>query len=165
MENVYTLLHDSVYVQNSFTDYSGYTHKATHQELPAFYTISNLGNFVYYNGTNQWTGDELTKESELPFWTTSSAYHYMNSKENWCAWVNDNDYGVGVFTPIANILLAGRHMYNGSTSPSDTATNYVAPLITYKMESYSTFSYNYWITAGSVSEIRDTFSNIYKGAK
>ena len=77
--------------------------------------------------------------------------------ETWCAWVDDSDYGVGLFTPGAEILLAGRFEFNGSASAEDNATNYVAPLRTFALEYGEPFSYTYYLTAGSLDEIRQTF--------
>ena len=56
------------------------------------------------------------------------------------------------------MLYAGRFSYNGSKSATDGATNYVAPLVTYKMTSFDPIEYSYLITTGSVSEIRGVFT-------
>ena len=163
MENTYTIEDGCIKVDNRFIDFSGYTHRNAHQELPAFYTISYLSDFVFYNGSNAWKGEELTVKKDLPFWGgNSDAYFNMKSKETWCAWVAPTGYGVGVYTPIAEILLAGRHIYNGSKDAHDNATNYVAPLITYKLNPFEAFEYSYYITTGKVEHIRSTFESIAK---
>ena len=162
MENTYTITEGYIKVDNSFFDFSGYTHNNSHQELPAFYTISYLSDFVFYNGNDPWNG-ELTVKKDLPFWAgNSDAYFNMKSKETWGAWVAPTGYGIGVYTPIAEILLAGRHQYNGSKDAGNNATNYVAPLITYTMKSFDAFEYSYYITTGSVEEIRNTFKSVAK---
>lgn len=166
MENVYKLEKDHIKVDNRFIDFSGYNHgKARHQELPAFYTISYLDTFTFYNGTKPWTDGQLTVKDDLPFWGDQSnkAQCYFNMRkgnsETWCAWTNSKkNYGLGLYTPSISILLAGRHAYNGSKNPSDSATNYVAPLITSLMQSYEPFQYSYYITAGSVDTIRSVFT-------
>ena len=161
MENTYRIADGHIAVENRFIDFSGYTHRNAHQELPAFYTISYLSDFVFYDGTKPWTGDALTVKKDLPFWAgNSDAYFNVRSKENWCAWVAPNGYGVGVYTPIAEILLAGRHEYNGSKDAHNNATNYVAPLITYKLKAFEPFEYTYYITTGSTEEIRAEFSKL-----
>ncbi|MBQ3507648.1 MAG: hypothetical protein IJA91_03775, partial [Clostridia bacterium] len=68
MENTYILESDCVRVDNRFTDYSGWEHPFRGQELPAFYTVSYLDTFVWYNGENSWTGDTLSSKKDLPFW-------------------------------------------------------------------------------------------------
>jgi hypothetical protein len=161
MENTYSIADGYIKVDNRFIDYSGYTHRNAHQELPAFYTISYLSDFVFYDGNKPWQDDTLTVKKDLPFWAgNSNAYFTMKTKETWCAWVAPGGYGVGVYTPIAEILLAGRHQYNGSKDAHNNATNYVAPLITYKLKAFEAFEYSYYITTGSVDEIRDTFKSV-----
>ena len=161
MENTYTIADGIIAVDNRFIDFSGYTHRSAHQELPAFYTISYLSDFVFYNGSNGWKGEELTVKKNLPFWAgNGDAYFTMKSKETWGAWVAPNGYGIGVYTPIAEILLAGRHEYNGSKDAHNNATNYVAPLITYKLNAFEPFEYSYYITTGSVDSIRSTFEKV-----
>ncbi len=161
MENTYTIADGIIKVDNRFVDFSGYTHRNAHQELPAFYTISYLSDFVFYNGSNAWKGEALTVKKDLPFWAgNSDAYFNLKSKETWCAWVAPTGYGIGVYTPMAEILLAGRHMYNGSKDAHNGATNYVAPLITYKLKTLEAFEYSYYITTGSVEEIRAEFETL-----
>ena len=161
MENTYTIADGLIKVDNRFFDFSGYTHRNAHQELPAFYTISYLSDFVFYAGDKAWSGSELTVKKDLPFWAgNSNAYFTLKSKETWGAWVAPNGYGVGVYTPIAEILLAGRHQYNGSKDAHNSATNYVAPLITYKLKAFEEFEYSYYITTGSVEEIRTAFESV-----
>ena len=41
----------------------------------------------------------------------------QGNTETWCAWVDSNDYGIGLFTPNVEILLVGRFGYNGSKDP------------------------------------------------
>ena len=55
------------------------------------------------------------------------------------------------------MFYAGRFSYNGSKSSTNGATNYVAPLNTILMVSYTPIEYSYLITTGSVAEIRSTF--------
>lgn len=52
MENTYTLMDDCLLVDNRFIDFSGYIHTEGWQELPAFYTVSALNIFYYYNGNS-----------------------------------------------------------------------------------------------------------------
>ena len=161
MENTYTLCGGHIKVDNRFTDFSGYVHRSAHQELPAFYTVSYLSEFVCYTGKDAWQDGSLTVKSELPFWAgNADAYFDLGSEETWCAWRATDGYGVGVYTPIAEILLAGRHAYNGSKDAKNNATNYVAPLITTQLKSYEPFEYTYYITTGDTDSIRNTFKGI-----
>lgn len=167
MENIYTLTSDGVQIDNRFFDWSGYTFNTVDQELPAFYTISYLGNFVWYGGTSPWTNDSYTKETSLPFWGEVSGGVEVNAgvcrhypyaaEETWCAWVNSSNWGIGIYTPGVTQLFAGRYAYNGTTSSSSSATNYVAPLVTQALTPYGEFSYSCMITTGHINTIRSTF--------
>ncbi|MBO4548409.1 MAG: hypothetical protein J5758_04255 [Abditibacteriota bacterium] len=164
MENVYTLRDGALVVDNRFTDFSGMKQSAHSQEVPAFYTVSYLGRFVYYGGSRPWTGDAVTERDSLPFWggdyPAECRFSFDPSNtERWSAWMSpDRDYGIGLFTPGAAGMIAGRHAWNGSKDPADGATNYTAPLITAAIESGKPLEYRYVITAGSIGEMRRTFA-------
>ena len=170
MENTYTLDGGVLRVDNRFVDFSGYTHDRRHQEMPAFYTVSALGTFSCYNGGAPWTGAPLKQVSDLPFWGEEghpecSTEFVPGNTETWCAWTagaQPEAFGVGLFTPTAEYLLAGRFGDNVSTSPDDASTNYVAPLRLLLLESFVPLEYSYYITAGTLAEIREIFASKLK---
>ena len=162
MENTYTLYEDRVKVDNRFTDYSGWEHPFSGQELPAFYTVSYLDTFVWYNGEDSWTGDTLSSKGDLPFWGdhAGECTFILREKntETWCAWINStDDYGLGVYAPNIDQLKAGRYNYDGSKSDVADSTGYVAPVNILKMVSFEALEYSYLLTAGSTAQIRETF--------
>lgn len=162
MENRYILENGLIRVDNRFIDFSGYNHPPAHQELPAFYTISHLDKFSFYDGSYPWRNDYLTEKKDLPFWGGNPDC-YFNVKEGntetWCAWTNStSDYGIGLYTPGVEILLAGRFNYNGSKDPANGATNYVAPLKTFKLPNFESFEYSYLIASGTTDVIRAKFT-------
>lgn len=161
MENIYTLREDGIEVYNSVIDFSNYDNPKRNQELPAFYTISYLNNFYYYNGDAPWTGDTLTKRSDLPFWgdhRDGDVTYNPGNTETWTAWVDDNDWGVGLYVPNTTHLTSGRYMYDGSKDPAAQSTNYVAPLRQMMLIFGQKIEYSYYITTGSIDEIRTTFT-------
>ena len=165
MENTYRVEDDHVYVNNRFVDFSGWEHPMTTQELPAFYTISYLGTFVWYDGANPWTGDTLSSRDNLNFWGDSkySAECSFRLKEpnteTWCAWVNETDnYGIGLYVPNVDYFKAGRSAYNGTKDPKAGPTNYVAPINKIQIVSFEALEYSYMMACGSVDEIRETFT-------
>ena len=163
MENTYTLYEDRVQVDNRFTDYSGWEHPFAGQELPAFYTVSYLDTFVWYNGEDSWTGDTLSSKNNLPFWGDHAGQCTFilreKNTETWCAWINgSDDYGLGVYAPNIDQLKAGRYLYDGSKSDMAESTGYVAPVNILKMVSFEPIEYSYLLTAGSTAEIRKTFT-------
>ncbi len=160
MENTYTLRENGIHVSNRFVDFFGVKHGARHAELPAFYTISHLGVFHFYNGNKPWTEDAYTSLPNEPDWAgNSKCYHNVakGNTETWAAWTNTAGYGIGLYVPGTEILLAGRHNHNGSKDPYNAATNYVAPLRTMEFFSFVPFEYEYFISTGTVPEMRKTF--------
>ena len=165
MENTYTLEQDYVRVDNRFVDFSGWEHPFTGQELPALYTVSYLDTFIWYNGTQPWTGDTLSVRDDLQFWGdpryVGDCTYFMrqSNTETWCAWVNtDDDFGIGLYVPNIDRLKAGRYQYNESKDADAVATNYVAPYNTMKLVSYEPLEYSYLLTTGTAEQIRATFT-------
>ncbi|MBQ7715801.1 MAG: dockerin type I repeat-containing protein [Clostridia bacterium] len=160
MENVYTLTDTYLKIYNIFVDFSGYTHVNVRQELPAFYTISALKDFYYYAGSNPWTGGSLTKKSNLPFWghyPEQTTFTLPNNSEFWSAWCDGNGYGIGLYVPNVFTLRAGMHVYDGSTDPGASSTNYVSPQRNMTLICGKPLTYSYLITAGNVNAIRNVF--------
>ena len=164
MENTYTLNSDCIRVDNRFVDFSGWEHRYANQELPAFYTVSYLDRFTWYNGVDSWTDGPLTYRDDLQFWGDSRYAADCrfpikeNNTETWCSWTSKKDgFGVGLYVPNIDMLYAGKYNYNGSKSSNNDATNYVAPLNTLKMISFVPIEYSYLITTGMVDQIRATF--------
>ena len=165
MENTYTLTEEYIRVDNRFVDFSGWEHPYSHQELPAFYTVSYLDKFTWYNGSDGWTGAPLSSRADLNFWGDARYaedcrfFVKEGNEETWCSWTSSqDDFGIGLYVPNIDMLYAGKFSYNGSKSAMDNATNYVAPLMTLKMTSFVPIEYSYLITTGSVAEIRATFT-------
>ena len=164
MENSYTLYSDYIRTDNRFVDFSGWEHHYTDQELPAFYTVSYLDRFTWYDGFSGWTDDTLSYRDDLQFWG-DPAYSSdciipirKSNTETWCSWTNSNvDYGIGLYVPNVDRWFAGKFSYNASKDPANGACNYVAPINVMKMVSYDAIEYSYLITTGSVNEIRNTF--------
>ena len=165
MENTFTLFDDYVKVDNRFVDYSPYIHPVKHQECPAYYTVSALNRYVYYDGTQDWTNDTLTYRDDLAFWgdpaqpqinkTFSSA-----DAESWSAFVNSDDWGFGVFAPTAYGVKAGRYEYNGTKDATANPTNYIAPLGLFAMPHCEPFSYSFFLATGTTEEMRELFGSL-----
>lgn len=161
MENWYRLDGDYLVVDNRFVDFSGYTHPVAGQEVPAFYTVSYLNNYYWYDGEKPWSNDALSVKSDLPFWPDDWPYCTFVPKagntELWSAFVDDNGYGLGLFTPAVHHTVAGRHMYDGSKDPHAASCNYIAPLAIKQIVCFEPITYSYLITAGQLDVIRQNF--------
>ncbi len=165
MENKYILEADYVRVDNRFVDFSGWDHPYTGQELPALYTVSYLDKFVWYNGTEPWTGDDLSYRDDLEFWGDAKYAGdclfklKQSNTETWCAWVSDEaKFGIGLYVPAVDVLKAGRYRYDGSKKADAVSTNYVAPINSMQLVAYEALEYSYLLTTGTTDYIREVFA-------
>ena len=80
--------------------------------------------------------------------------------ENWVAYVDDQDKGVGVYVPIASEATCYR--FKGGAG-SDCS--YVAPLTTFALTPGVVFAYDLYLTLGSTDEIRARFRQLHRTAR
>ncbi|MBI5799648.1 MAG: hypothetical protein HZA92_02830, partial [Verrucomicrobia bacterium] len=98
-------------------------HPPAHQELPAVFADFALTNLVYYNGTAPWTGGALTRR--VPGWPNE---YDKQLTENWAAYVDARDWGLGVFVPGTTEMTFYRHP--GKPGPAGGGCSYLAPIRT-----------------------------------
>ena len=159
--SVYRLTENGLEVENTAIDFQLTPWTPCSQELPAFYTVSALGIFTFYDGDDPWTDGELRTEKSLKFWADRPAFVLKEGNtENWCSWSDKSGYGIGLYSPIAKSLLAGRYKYNGTKKAEDDPTNYVAPLAETLLSFDEPFKCSYYLTTGTVDEIRATFKKL-----
>lgn len=165
MEAWYTLEDGLMRATCRFVDYSGYPEATTTQELPAFYCVEPLNNFVYYSGGEPWS-DSNTKvtESDLGFWGENTD-QFFNCNENWAAYIGDDadSFGIGLYCPGQTNMLTGVFNKDASETadPStESPTSYIAAVDTFTFKSFNPFSYAYYITTGNVDTIRNNFKKI-----
>lgn len=166
MEATYSVEDGLVHASCRFVDFSGYPEAESSQEIPAFYCIEPLNNFVYYKGDKPWTGGELTYEKNLIFWP-DAGYPHFYSKENWAAFTGefDDSFGIGLFVPGEEEFLTGVYMRGETTNndPSkDDPTSYIAVTKTRTFTSFEPYEYEYFLATGDTTEIREAFSKIEK---
>ena len=174
MENTYRVIDDPVYgeyvqVTNRSTDFSGYVHNNPRdQELPAFYGITPLGRLATYKGTSPWTGGIVSTEENLGFWSPSTAENRFEATENWIAWLNEDDWGIGLYVPDVTSMLAGRNEYSVDTGvvgifPDEAVQcTYTAPLGVFSMPSYESFSYSYYLKLDYLIYSRALFASLHE---
>ena len=169
-------------------DFSGYPSATTTQEMPAFYTIEPLNDFVYNNvsADKAWKEKNLTYKEEPDFWGVSPEYNQghgtvdpdVDSSEHWAAFMastSADSFGVGVYSPEITDFHYGVYpqIYTANTG---TATNYrhaqtttpdkedncalIAPVGVRTFESYSPAEYAFYISTGTVNQIRNSFGVI-----
>lgn len=167
MENKYVVKDDYIQVFNRFIDFSGWTHPALDQELPAAYTVNTLDTFVWYDGAKPWTGDAL---SSIDDWSeidpaTGKSLHYIRLKqpntETWCALIDsDTGYGLGIYVPNTDKYLAMRYLsgQKGDTQDKGNPCSYMCPIAVLNIVSYQPIEYSYLLAAGSTEQIREVFT-------
>lgn len=123
------------------------------QELPAVYPISALKNLYTYLGEKPFTNDSLTKPEVIKL---SSGFwgRYKNISEHWMAFVDDNNWGMGVYNPLCNHFLAGMSGSPGKES-KDGSTSYIAPIKKEILYKNCVYEYEYFIIIGMLDEIRE----------
>lgn len=176
MENRYSLEGVNVLVYNSFVDWSGVTGAMPReQEMPAIYLHYAFSNLQTYRGDAPWTNDKIKNAPNVGWWSPPSEDgKFGNATENWVAWTNTDNYGVGVYVPGITSFLngkAGGVAYKPGTSgdlrdPNDPASHgncsYTAPLITRTMEPYHKTDYTYALSVGYVDDIRSNFYALHE---
>ncbi len=167
METRYSLSNGTVRVSCRYVDWSGYPTCQMGVELPAFYCVEPLNRFVYYGGDKPWTGDTPDVEPLLDFWAIS--YPHFKSTENWAAFTGefDDSFGIALYSPLEDIdYLSGvfeRGKTTGKEPSGDFSTSYFAVTQTanpWQFESYKPFEYDFYLTTGTVGEIRENFNSI-----
>ena len=164
MEATYFLEDGAVHAKCRFVDFSGYPEAESTQEIPAFYCIEPLNNFVYYGGKKPWTDGKLTSEPDLIFWP-DAGYPNFYSKENWSAFTGEfeDSFGIGVYVDNEEAFLAGVYEREKTTNedPSrDGPTSYIAIVKNRTFKSFDPYQYEYYLATGDTTEIRNTFKNI-----
>ena len=187
----------SVMVDNVYTDFSEFVGEwdvAMHmQETPATYFVYPLNYF--YCETKQGTifdpnvGEQngRTKERTGPKSTVTDNYFYAISGKivtgGWCAYVNENKFGVGIYMPNADRYIAsrGRKSNNYYSEPQNSryydtffqfsedeiipsyaAGNYgyINPSILRKMVDFVPLEYSYALYVGNTEEMGDAFAEL-----
>ena len=118
------------------------------QELPAIYTVGTLNRLVSYIGTEPFTGDATTTLVGAP-WTA------FRATENWAAYVNDSDFGLGVFSPHSVMFGGGFHGTPGYGGPSSDNTGYMSPQKYEIIDSNIVYDYTYKLMVSDLDGIRN----------
>jgi hypothetical protein len=124
-------------------------HAARHQEIPAFFVEPDLDTLVLYDGDQPWTGGDLHRSK--PGWPNEG----RTIRENWAAYVDKNDFGVGAYVPVAKEITCYRFGKGGKDSCS-----YFAPLTTFAIKPGMVFEYDLYVAVGTTAEIRAAFAKV-----
>lgn len=128
------------------------SHPKTHQEVPAVFVEPDLPTLVTYTGDKPWTGDTLNMSQ--PGWPNES----RNITENWAAYVDKDNFGIGAYVPIASRITCYR--FSAGHTSKQGACSYFAPIIELAITPGTVFEYDLYLTLGKPEEMRKTFSEI-----
>ncbi len=169
MEAWYTLENGMMRATCRFVDFSGYPSVTTTQELPAFYCVEPLNDFVYYTGGEAWSDSNTkTNITDLGFWGTATDQDFI-CNENWAAFKGDDDdsFAIGIYCPGQELFHTGVYYGgDGSTRCSTTdpagedPTSYMGIVDYLHFQSYKPISYCYYIKTGNVDTIRNSFKTV-----
>ena len=161
MEERITLEGDVAHIHYIFrnTGENAKDHPETDHELPAVFVDADYPNMVFYDGGKPWTHDKL--KSVVPGWPNEA--HVRT--EEWGAYVNDKDWGIGVYTPGSIRCTDYRYKGSGKTGPEGDSCSYFAPLRKFAIKKGMTFEYDVYLYIGTIQEIRDTFYKLHEAQK
>lgn len=127
------------------TQYGAFT-----QELPAVYTRATLTQLKTYSGPQPFTGAAITTLPNTP----PPSWGSFRGTEGWAAYVDANDWGLGVVLP-GNVSFKGGFFTSGSaTLPTSPSTGYIAPLRAEILDHDIVYDYTYHLVLGKVADIR-----------
>ena len=125
-------------------------HKATHQELPALFIQPEYDTLIFCDvSQTAWQNAPLTKKQ--PGYPNET----VKFSEPWCAWVNKDGQGIGMFFPHATEATCYRFRGGGKSDCS-----YIAPIQTFALKPGLVFEYHVVLDIGTPEQIRAVFGKI-----
>ncbi|EDM26944.1 hypothetical protein LNTAR_06864 [Lentisphaera araneosa HTCC2155] len=150
-------LHGNLAKINFIMNYTGPDQgKARHQEMPAVFVDALLKNFYYTK-----EGKLITEEPRV-LKKKDGGLKLGKSSSEWVAYVDDNKWGVGVYTPGSTLFTCYKALGNGTTGPKGSACSYVSPLRTYSLTPGLKVDYTFYLTVGTLDEIKERFEALKK---
>lgn len=133
------------------------------QEVPAVYPISKLKNLYAYTGAKPFATDSVSQldvvELKMNEGGGGTWGRYKNVSEHWMAFVDDAGWGMGVYSPSAELFLAGRSDSNTDGDAASGSTSYIAPVRDEALMKNSVMEYEYYLIIDYLDNIRE---KIYK---
>jgi hypothetical protein len=139
---------DNLYGENILRD----------QEIPAVYPISALKNLYSYFGSSPWTNAPMDNPSVV-YLSSGFWGRYNSVTEKWMAFVDDSQWGIGVYSPSATKFLAGMSGSAGGEATS-VSTSYISPVRQERLIKNSVMEYEYYLVIGTINEIRNKIYQI-----
>ncbi len=125
------------------------------QEIPACYFVSCLSAIRSYTGTTPWQNAPLAPIPNVFMWTN------FIPTEQWAACVNASEFGVGIYSPDATSMNAGKFGTGVTCNTFDGSTMHIAPLVTKAFDRTSVYGYRCYLAVGQLAAIRSAFYQIH----
>ena len=125
------------------------------------FTDAALGTLVCYTGSKPWTGDALKRITPQNL-SDGATNQYLTRTEEWSAYVDGNDWGIGVYTPGTQ-QITYYTFGHGATGAGAAPCSYFSPIRTLAITAGVKLSYEVWLTAGKTDTIRQTFAAVRAG--
>lgn len=135
-------------------NYTGPTQKRkAHQEMPAMFVDFALPHLMFERDGKlvkhapKMLGKDLKPEN-------------IKYSGNWLAYVDDNNFGIGIYTPGTGEAVTYRA--KGKPGPNGSGCSYLAPVRTFQLTKGLESEYEFYLTIGTLDEIRARFATIKK---
>jgi hypothetical protein len=137
-------------------DFTGETQEnATHQEMPAMFVDFDLPHLVFERD------GKLVRHAPVIL-EKNGGPEKISYDGGWLAYVDDKNFGIGIYTPGTKDAVAYRFRGNGGTGPTGSACSYVAPIRTLKLTKGKAVDYEFHLTIGTLDEIRARLTALRK---
>ena len=136
-------------------DFTGETQqRAAHQEMPAMFVDFDLPHLIFEKEGKLVRHEPRILGKDL-------APEKIGYDGGWLAYVDDKDFGIGICTPgtkdAVNYRAAGK-----KSGPTGGACSNVAPIRTIKLTKNEAVDYEFYLTIGTLEEIRARFAKLKK---
>lgn len=119
------------------------------QELPVMYVNPNVPFMVSYQGQSPWTNAALNRWQMTPI-----CCPYFATDEQWGAYVDANDVGIALYTPMQFPFSKGFH-----AGPTLQFT----PACPYNWDPGAVLEFDVYVLVGPVNEMRAAIYNLHRG--
>jgi hypothetical protein len=159
MEEWISLEGDTAVIRFRFQYDGDWSNDPRHQEVPAVFVRRDLENLTYYAGNAPWTGAAVTRI--LPNRLETDGNQYINFDEPWLAYLDDQDWGVGLYKRDEDYATCYRFGDLGANG----ATSYFAFLDTLALTPGFVHDYTLYAKIGTLTELRAAFTDLYEQGK
>ena len=124
-----------------------------HQEMPAVFVDAALETLVYR--------DQGKLNRRVPQWPNE----YGTASGQWFAYLDNTDWGIGIFTPGTASFTCYRAKGNGKQGAQGSACSYIAPLRKFSLSGGQVVRYDVYLTLGKLADIEKRFATVQQQRK